>query len=231
MQKYQQVLSGREGVRDSGGSMDAADRARAHPWQSSLQRDRARVAGHLALAAGVASSGPGRRRGDRAATRCDSEGSGVSPLGSRARAQDRHRVAWRVGRPVGLRRAAARGVGRGTVDLEDPPANQPRAAAREANGGRVRLHGSSRATGVVAARASRGFGLCDSPRVRFRSHRPCGSGALLSCLAGTDRVRRRHSLSLGGGRRASRSCEPAAAVVHVEPDGGFRSRSIISSHA
>ena len=154
-----------------------------------------------------------------------SEGSGVSPVGSRARAQDRHRVAGRVGRPVGLRRAAARGVGRGIVDLEDPPANQPRAAARQADGGRVRLHGSSRATGVAAARASRGFGLRDSPRVRFRSHRPGGSGALLSCLVGTDRVRRRHSLSLGGGRRASRACEPAAAVVHVEPDGAFRSRT------
>ena len=53
--------------------------------------------------------------------------------------------------------------------------------------------------------------------------RSCGSGVLLSCLVGTHRVRRRHSLSLGGCRRASRSCEATSAVVHVEPDGAFRS--------
>ena len=40
---------------------------------------------------------------------------------------------------------------------------------------------------------------------------------------GQIRVRRHHSLSLGGCRRAARPCEPAAAVVPVEPDGAFRS--------
>ena len=94
--------------------------------------------------------------------------------------------------------------------------------ARQAHGRGVRLHRSSRPTRVVAARASRGLGLRDSPRVRLRSHRPCGSRVLLSCLVGTDRVRRRHSLSLGGGRRASRPREATSAVVHVEPDGAFR---------
>ena len=65
-----------------------------------------------------------------------------------------------------------------------------------AYGRRVRLHRSSRTTGVAAARAPGGVGLRDAARIRFRSHRPRGSGVLLSCLVGTHRLRRRHSLSV-----------------------------------
>ena len=92
-------------------------------------------------------------------------------------------------------------------------------------GRRVRLHGPSRTTRLVAARAARGLSLCDASRVRFGSDCPCGSGALLSRLVRTHRIRRRDSLSLGGRRRASCSRQTASAVVHVEPDGAFRSRT------
>ena len=90
-------------------------------------------------------------------------------------------------------------------------------------GCRVRLHRASRTASVVAPRATRGLGLCDAPRIRFRSHRPRGSRVLLSCVVGTHRVRRRHPLPLRDRRRASGACEAASAVVHVEPDGAFRS--------
>ena len=148
------VLSRGAGVGNPGGSMDAAHRARAHSRQPSVQRDRARAAGHLALAAGVTSPRPGGLRGGRAAAPRAVEGRGVSPVGSRPRSQDGHRGAGRVGRAVGVRRAEAGGVGRRVAGLEDPPADQSRAAARHADGGRVRLHWSSRAAGVAAARAA-----------------------------------------------------------------------------
>src|SRR5688572_360178 len=55
------VLSDRAGGGDPGGSMDAAHRARARARKPSFQRDRARAARNLAIAAGITSPGPGRR--------------------------------------------------------------------------------------------------------------------------------------------------------------------------
>ena len=46
---------------------------------------------------------------------------------------------------------------------------------------------------------------------------------LLPCLVGTHRVRRRHPMRRRRRGRDSRFCEAASAVVHVEPDGSFRS--------
>jgi hypothetical protein len=131
--EVQAILPGRAGVGDPGGSLDAAHRARAHSRQPSLQRDRAGAARNLALAAGV---------------------NGVSPFRSWKGSQDRHRDTWRVGRPLGLWRAEAGGVGRGVIDLEDSPADQSRALAGTAYGRGVRLHRSSGTTSVVAPRAS-----------------------------------------------------------------------------
>ena len=127
------------------------------------------------------------------------------------------------GASVGVRRPEAGGVGRGVVDLENSPADQSRALAGQTYGRRVRLHGPSRPTRLVAARAPGSVGMCDSPWVRFRSRRSCESGGLLPCLVGTHQVRRRYSVWVGGRRRASRSREAASAMVHVEPDGAFRS--------
>ena len=107
MQKYKQVLSGRAGVGNSGGSMDPAHRARADSRQPSFQRDRARAAGNLALAAGVASSRPGRRGRRRAAARCAAEGDGVSPFGGRD--ETSRRSSRRLARGVSAGPSASRG--------------------------------------------------------------------------------------------------------------------------
>ena len=69
------------------------------------------------------------------------------------------RVAWRVGRALGLRRAAAGGTGRGTLDLEDSPAHRSRAAAGPA------YRSSSSTSRALTDDAS---GCCSS-RARSRS--------------------------------------------------------------
>ena len=134
-------------------------------------------------------------------------------------------VRWAFGEPQ------ARGAGRRAVDLADSPADQSRAAAGTANGGGVRLHRTSRAAGVAAARAPGGLGLRDAARVRLRSRRPGGSGVLLPCLAGTHRLRRGDSLPLGRGGRAALAGETASTLVHVEPDGALRSGTLATRGA
>ena len=86
--------------------------------------------------------------------------------------------------------------------------------------------GPSRAAGMAAARAPGGLGVCDAARVRLRSRRPGGPGAPLSCVAGTHRLRRGDSLPLDRGRRAALAGETASTLVHVEPDGAFRSGTL-----
>ena len=97
-----------------------------------------------------------------------------------------------LGCSLGVRRAEAGGAGRRVAGLEDSPADRSRAAAGQADGGRVRLHGSARTSGVARARASRGVGVRDAPEVRRRPRRSGGSRVLLPCVAGPRRLRRGH---------------------------------------
>lgn len=94
---------------------------------------------------------------------------------------------------------------------------------------RVRLSSSTSwvtAHGACGCRSSAGTCRCASPPwIRFRPDRPRGSGVVPSRLAGTHRVRCRRSLRIGDRRGASRSCEAASTVVHVESDGAFRART------
>ena len=112
MQKYNRVLPGGAGVGNSGGSMDPAHRARADSRQPSVQRDRARAAGHFSLAACIASAGPGSRGRHRAPARCAAECDGVSPL------RRRHENSSRWSRPSARGVCAGRSANRRPEELD-----------------------------------------------------------------------------------------------------------------
>lgn len=104
-------------------------------------------------------SGPARNRPTTAGSR-PAEPGGIS---RRLQKTGRHRSARRVGRTLGVRRPEAGGVGCRLVGVEDSPADQSGAAARDGYGCRVRLHGSPRTARVAVARAPGRVGVRHPP--------------------------------------------------------------------
>jgi hypothetical protein len=161
------VLPRCAGVADCRGPVDPAHPARADSRESSLQPDRARTRGNFAVAARVTPPRPRTGGCDRPPARSAIQVAGVSPVCRRQGSQNSHRSDRYVGRALGLWRARAGGAGCRAAGLEDPPANQARAAARPTRRCRVRLHGPSRTKG------DEGYGCCSSAaRCRCASRRP-----------------------------------------------------------
>ena len=204
--------------------MDTPHRARGVSREPSLQRHRKRTAGYLALAARLASARSGAvghhqrlpsTRSNVAEYHFSDAGRELKPV---IEALGGWGVRWAFDDPKPEELDAGLLVWKihQRIDRERLP--DKRTVIEFDFKGRGGRH-------VWLVLEPREVSVCVTPpRFDRRPHRPRGTGALLSCLAGSPRLRHRHAMWRRRRRRPADPCPSASTLVHVESDGAVRAK-------